>query len=29
MKQWKNADFVDDGKLNVFDLCLMKRALLK
>ncbi|MDE6425212.1 MAG: dockerin type I repeat-containing protein [Ruminococcus sp.] len=24
---WKNADFYEDGKLDVFDLCLMKRQL--
>ena len=28
LKQWKNADFVDDGKLDVFDLVLMKRELI-
>jgi len=26
---WKKADFYKDGRLNVFDLCLMKRALIK
>lgn len=26
---WKNADFCKDNKLNVFDLCLMKRALIE
>jgi len=29
LKNWKNADFYDDNKLNVFDLCLMKRKLLE
>jgi endo-1,4-beta-D-glucanase Y len=27
LADWKAADFCEDGKLNVFDLCLMKRAL--
>ena len=25
LTNWKSADFCEDGKLNVFDLCLMKR----
>ena len=28
LANWKAADFCEDGKLNVFDLCLMKRALI-
>ena len=28
LTNWKAADFCDDGRLNVFDLCLMRRALL-
>jgi len=28
LKYWQNADFYEDGKLDVFDLCFMKRALL-
>lgn len=28
LKCWENADFYEDGKLNVFDLCLMKRNLI-
>lgn len=28
LEQWKAADFCEDDKLDVFDLCLMKRALL-
>ena len=27
LTNWKAADFCDDGRLDVFDLCLMKRAL--
>ena len=27
LPNWKAADFCDDGRLNVFDLCLMRRAL--
>ena len=27
LTNWKAADFCDDGRLNVFDLCLMRRAL--
>ena len=26
--RWENADFYKDGKLNAFDLCLMKRNLI-
>jgi hypothetical protein len=26
---WQNADFCKDDRINVFDLCLMKSALLK
>jgi hypothetical protein len=26
---WKAADFYDDNVLNLFDLCLMKRELIK
>lgn len=29
IKNWKDADFCRDGELNVFDLCLMKKALIK
>ena len=29
LADWKAADMCEDNKLNVFDLCLMKRALLK
>ena len=29
LPNWKAADLCDDDKLNVFDLCLMKRALLE
>jgi hypothetical protein len=29
LANWKAADFLDDGKLNIFDLCLMKQELLK
>ena len=28
LADWKMADFCEDEKLNVFDLCLMKRKLL-
>lgn len=28
LKCWKNADFYADGKLDVFDLCMMKNALI-
>lgn len=28
LHDWKNADFLNDNILNVYDLCLMKRALL-
>ena len=28
LANWKAADFCEDGRLDVFDLCLMKRALL-
>lgn len=28
LKCWENADFYEDGKLNVFDLCLMKKNLI-
>ena len=28
LANWKAADFCEDGKLNVFDLCMMKRELL-
>ena len=28
LKHWKNADFYEDGILNVFDLCLMKKELI-
>lgn len=28
LKNWKAADFCEDNRLNVFDLCLMKRELL-
>ncbi|MCM1506249.1 MAG: dockerin type I repeat-containing protein [Ruminococcus flavefaciens] len=27
IKNWSNADFCEDGKLDVFDLCLMKKEL--
>ena len=29
LADWKAADFVSDDRLDVFDLCLMKRAILK
>ena len=29
LPEWKAGDLVDDGKLNVFDLCLMKTALIE
>lgn len=29
LANWKAADFYEDGKLDVFDLCLMKRALIE
>ncbi|MBE6857736.1 MAG: hypothetical protein E7500_10055, partial [Ruminococcus sp.] len=29
LKNWKAGDFCDDNRLDVFDLCLMKRELLK
>ena len=29
LRNWKNGDFNDDGQLNVIDLSLMKRELLK
>lgn len=29
LANWKAADFYMDGKLNVFDLCMMKRALIQ
>lgn len=29
LKKWKNADFCADDRLDVFDLCLMKRRLLE
>ncbi|MBQ8922701.1 MAG: hypothetical protein IJ060_11195 [Oscillospiraceae bacterium] len=29
LANWKAADFCKDGKLNVFDLCLMKRELIR
>ena len=29
LANWKVADFYDDNKLNVFDLCLMKKALIE
>lgn len=29
LSNWKAADFCEDNKLNVFDLCLMKRALIE
>lgn len=29
LTNWKAADFCEDGKLDVFDLCLMKRALIE
>ena len=29
LKNWKSADFYEDDKLDVFDLCLMKKKLLK
>ena len=28
LKNWRNGDFYKDNKLNVFDLCLMKRKLI-
>lgn len=28
LKRWENADFYADGKLDVFDLCMMKNALI-
>lgn len=28
LEKWENADFCVDGKLDVFDLCLMKRAII-
>lgn len=28
LKRWENADFYADGKLDVFDLCMMKKALI-
>ena len=28
LSNWKTADLCEDGKLDVFDLCLMKRLLL-
>lgn len=28
MENWTEADFIDDGQLNVLDLCLMKQALM-
>ena len=27
-KHWENTDFYEDGKLNVFDLCLMKKNII-
>lgn len=29
LSKWENADLCKDGKINVFDLCLMKRALIE
>ncbi|MDE6730218.1 MAG: leucine-rich repeat protein [Oscillospiraceae bacterium] len=29
LANWKAADFCEDGKLNIFDLCLMKKMLVK
>ena len=29
LADWKNGDLCEDGKLNVFDLCMMKRELMK
>lgn len=29
LDNWENADFCDDDRLDVFDLCLMKKALIK
>lgn len=29
LSNWKNADLFEDGKINVFDFCMMKRELLK
>lgn len=29
MKKWENADFDNDGKIDVFDFCLMKEQLIK
>ena len=29
LPDWKAADLCDDGVLNVFDLCMMKRELMK
>ena len=29
LAKWKAADFCEDGRLDVFDLCLMKRALIE
>ena len=29
LKNWKAVDFYDDERLDVFDLCLMKREILK
>ena len=28
LPQWKNADFNQDGKINIYDFCLMKKELL-
>ena len=28
LDNWKNSDFDNNGKINIFDLCLMKRAIL-
>lgn len=28
LEKWENADFCTDGKLDVFDLCMMKKALI-
>ena len=29
LDNWKAADFCEDNRLDVFDLCLMKRALIE
>lgn len=29
LENWKNVDFCEDGKINIFDLCAMRRNLIK